>query len=60
MTLDDFLNKYTRCPFCESYLLQGNLCYGCKYKTPYPKENEFDLFRPTDEWIRRINREVDE
>ena len=32
MELDQFLRKYNKCPFCRSYAIQGNLCYGCKWR----------------------------
>lgn len=63
MTLDQFLQKYTRCPFCRSYAIQGNLCYGCKCKYAngqYAKETDMDLFDPKDSWRELMNREVTE
>lgn len=63
MTLNEFLRKYNRCPFCRSYAIQGNLCYGCKWRFAhgqYAKEWDFDLFDPTSEWHRRLNKEVTE
>lgn len=64
MTLDEFLKKYNKCPFCRSYMFQTN-CRGCKWRftkiggEPY-KENDLDLFDPTDEWRIRMNKEVTE
>lgn len=61
ITLDEFLRKYTKCPFCRSYSIQGNLCYGCKWRWghgQYAKDTDFDLFDPTEEWTRRMNEEV--
>ena len=63
MTVDDFLRKYNKCPFCRSYVRQGNLCYGCKWRNAngqYAKDTDFDLFDPTDEWAERMSREVTE
>ena len=54
MTLDEFLQKYNKCPFCRSYARQGNLCYGCKWRFghgQYAKEGrDFDLFDPKPSW----------
>lgn len=58
MTIDDFLRKYTRCPFCESYTEQGSLCDGCKYR--FHGADGIDKFMPTPEWTARMNREVTE
>ena len=60
MTIDDFWKKYNHCPKCEGYKLQGGRCVGCKFRTPYPKEWDADLFEPTQECIRAMNREIDE
>lgn len=60
MTIDDFWKKYDHCPKCKGYAIQGNRCYGCMWRTPYPKETDFDLFEPTEDCIRAINREVTE
>ena len=59
MTIDDFWKKYHRCPKCEGYAIQGGRCYGCKFQTPYPKDWEMDLFEPTQECIKAMNREVE-
>lgn len=59
MTIEDFWKKYNHCPSCRGYVMQGNRCYGCKWWTPYPKETDIDLFEPTEECIRAMNREVD-
>lgn len=61
MTVDEFLKKYNKCLFCRSYKIQGNACYGCKWRFAhgqYAKDSDFDLFEPTDEWARRMNQEV--
>lgn len=63
MTIDGFWEKYTHCPKCRSYAIQGNLCYGCKWQFAngqYAKETDFDLFDPTEECIRMMSREVTE
>ena len=63
MTLDEFLQKYNKCPFCRSYAIQGNLCYGCKWKYAngeYAKDTDFDLFDPKDSWRELMNKEVTE
>ena len=64
MTLDEFLRKYNKCPFCRSYARQGNLCYGCKWRFghgQYAKEGrDFDLFDPKDSWRELMNKEVTE
>lgn len=62
MTLDQFLRKYNKCPFCRSYVIQGNLCYVCKWRFghgQYAKETDFDLFDPKESWRELMNREVD-
>lgn len=63
MTLDEFLQKYNKCPFCRSYARQGNLCYGCKWRFghgQYAKEGrDFDLFDPKPSWHELMEREVD-
>lgn len=54
--------KYNKCPFCRSYAIQGNLCYGCKWRFghgQYAKETDFDLFDPKESWRELMNREVD-
>ena len=61
MTLNEFLKKYTRCPFCWSYAIQGNLCYGCKWRYghgQYAKDTDFDLFDPNEVWKEMMEREV--
>ena len=61
MTVDDFLRKYNKCPFCRSYNIQGNFCNGCKWQWAhgqYAKDTDFDRFDPTEEWMRMMNREV--
>ena len=64
MTLKQFLRKYNKCPFCRSYAIQGNLCYGCKWRFghgQYAKEGrDFDLFDPKPSWSERMNKEVTE
>lgn len=60
MTEEQFWKKYTRCPKCRGYTIQGGRCYGCKYKTPYPKDWEVDLFEPTEECISMMRRMVKE
>lgn len=63
MTLNEFLRKYNRCPFCRTYNIQGSWCYGCKWRRgngQYAKENDVDMFDPTEEWFRRLNKEVTE
>lgn len=63
MTIDEFLEKYNKCPFCRSYRIQGNLCYGCKWRWghgQYARDTDFDLFDPKEEWGQRMNKEVTE
>ena len=63
MTLDQFLRKYSKCPFCRSYAIQGNLCHGCKWRFAhgqYAEDTDLDLFDPKDSWHQRMNREVTE
>ena len=45
MTIDEFWEHYDHCNKCRSYSLQGNLCYGCKWRWAsgqYAKETDFD------------------
>lgn len=58
MTIDMFLKKYNKCPFCESYAMQGELCRGCE--NYIIKGEGIDKFRPKQEWINRMNKEVTE
>lgn len=64
MTLDQFLKKYNKCPFCRSYNIQGELCRNCKWRWSndghYAKETDMDKFDPTDEWRNLMNKEVAE
>ena len=63
MTLNEFLQKYNRCPFCRTYAIQGSWCYGCKWRWghgQWAKETDVDMFDPTEEWGRRLNKEVTE
>ena len=63
MTVDDFLRKYNKCPFCMSYNIQGDLCNCCKWKWAhgqYAKDTDLDLFDPTEEWMILMSREVTE
>ena len=62
MTVDDFLKKYNKCPFCRNYLFQKS-CYGCKWQYAqgqYAKDTDVDKFDPGEEWMRRMSAEVDE
>ena len=60
-TIDEFLKKYNRCPFCKEYTSQYR-CGECKYFLPIDKYRLWghDLFNPTEEWYSLMNREVDE
>lgn len=64
MTLDDFLKKYNKCPFCRNYRIQGDTCRNCKWRwaygmyAKYAKETDLDRFDPTEEWAQRLNAEV--
>lgn len=61
MTVNEFLKKYNRCPFCRTYAIQGSWCIGCKWRFAhgqYAKENDVDMFDPKEEWFRRMNKEV--
>ena len=64
MTLDQFLRKYNKCPFCRSYIIQGAACDHCRWKWSndgkYAKDTDMDKFDPSDEWINRMNMEVDD
>ena len=62
MTVDDFLKKYNKCPFCEYYSFQKN-CRECKWQWAngqYAKDTDIDKFRPTEEWMHRMSKEVTE
>ena len=60
MTLDEFLKKYNRCPFCLEYSSQ-HVCGDCRYFLPLGEyKTKLDLFRPNDDWIEMINRRVTE
>ena len=56
MTLDEFLNKYNKCPFCEEYTTGQQDCKGCVFR--YLNAPGFDYFHPTQEWTDRMNKEV--
>ena len=58
MTLNEFLNKYNKCPFCEEYVTGQRNCLGCCFR--YPEADGFDHFQPVQEWFDRINKEVTE
>ena len=62
MTLDQFLRKYNKCPFCRNYRFQGEPCRNCVhyFSTREGKEGYFDHFDPTEEWMNMMNREVDD
>lgn len=63
MTLDQFLKKYNRCPFCRYYAHQGNPCIRCKWRFAngeYAKDTDYDGFDPKQEWMDRMNKEVTE
>ena len=63
MTLDQFLRKYNRCPFCRSYDRQGELCRNCRWRFgtgAASADGKIDKFDPNEEWNRRINKEVTE
>lgn len=61
MTIDDFWKKYNHCPLCRKYLVQGRACDGCKWMYPCKIEgHDFDLFEPTEDAVRAMNREVTE
>lgn len=63
MTIDDFLKKYNRCPFCLHYTQQGNHCYRCMWRFAngkYANVTCYDGFDPNEEWTKRMNREVTE
>lgn len=60
MTIDEFLKKYNRCPFCKNYVIQNAACDGCKWADPIVRPGETDKFGPKEEWIQMMNEEVDE
>lgn len=63
MTLEQFLKKYNKCSFCRSYVIQGDLCRGCKWRWGHGQwatEEDMDLFDPKPEWSERMNKEVTE
>ena len=62
MTLDQFLRKYTKCPFCRNYVRQIN-CRGCQWRFAngqYAKDDDIDKFDPKEEWHILMNKEVTE
>lgn len=62
MTVDEFMKKYNKCPFCEYYSRQ-KLCENCKWtygNGQYAKDTDTDRFSPTYEWMRLMNKEVTE
>lgn len=60
MTIDDFWKKYNHCPLCRYYAIQGNCCENCKWWLPISDKTDLDLFEPTEDTIRSMNREIDE
>lgn len=59
MTVDEFLQKYNKCPFCVNYVHQ-EMCGQCVHWLPIDRGTNEDNFRPTNEWNRRMNMEVTE
>lgn len=63
MTVDEFLKKYNKCPFCRNYTHQRT-CDRCCWRFGrghYPPEiGEKDGFEPKQEWTDTMNREVDQ
>lgn len=62
MTLDQFLRKYNKCPFCRNYVRQ-RCCRECKWRFAngqYAKDDDIDKFDPKEEWGRLMNKEVTE
>ena len=58
MTIDEFLKKYNRCPFCRMYTIQNAAGDGCKWADPIVRPYEIDKFDPNEEWMLRMNTEV--
>jgi len=59
LTIDEFLKKYNKCPFCVNYVHQEN-CDQCVHWLPIDRGVSKDLFRPTSAWTELMNREVSE
>ena len=56
MTIDEFWEKYNRCPLCKYYVDQGAFCDYCCWR--FPKADGIDKFFPSGAAIRLMNKEV--
>ena len=62
MTIDEFWERYNHCPKCRGYLIQGDMCRGCKWEFPIfeDRTDKLDKFDPTEECIRLMNKMIQE
>lgn len=59
MTIDQFWKKFNRCPLCENYKYQGEVCRSCRWTHHYKKDG-VDNFFPSEIGREIMNRNIQE